>query len=82
MEKTQAEIIAQLEQDYKQAREKGMSYRWISDYYLYPSQRMAKMTGVSLTLTTRPWLRRILTPNPNLENETDSNSLHVIIATY
>ena len=79
MEKSQAEIMDQLEQDYKQAREKGTFHLQISGCYSKPSQRMVKMTGVSPTLTTQPCLRGP-TPSLGLENETDSNSLHVMIA--
>ena len=33
MEKTQDEVMAQLEQDYKRAREKGTPHPQISDYH-------------------------------------------------
>ena len=80
MEKTQAEVIAQLEQDYKQAREKGTVHTQIPDLCSYLLQRTAKMTGLSRTLTIRLRLRRITTLKPvNLEKGIDSNSLHVMI---
>jgi hypothetical protein len=36
VEKTQAEIMAELEEDYRQAREKGMACPRISGYYSKP----------------------------------------------
>lgn len=51
MEKIQAEVTAQLEQDYKQAREKGTDHLRVADLCSSPLQRAAKMTGVSQTLT-------------------------------
>ena len=75
--------MAQLEEDYKQARKKGMIHSQVPVYYSKPLQRTVRMTGVFPTQIIWPCLRRIVTPNPmNLENETDSNSLHVMIAAY
>ena len=71
--------MAQLEEDYKQARERGMLHSQIPSYYSKPSQRMVRMTGVSPIQIIWPCLRRIVTLNPmNLENEMDSNSPHVM----
>lgn len=80
MKKTQAEVIAQLEQDYQQAREKGVAHLQITNLCSYLLQRMTKTTGVFRTLTIRLLLRRIMTLSlAILEDEIDSNSLHVMI---
>ena len=52
MEIAQAEIMAQLEQDYNRARERGMFHPQTRGCYSPPSQRMAKMIGASPTPTT------------------------------